>query len=307
MFTPSRVVQHFWDRSQFRYQAKSQTLHWPMGSSAHRTRQEAGVEQDIVSAGYDVVYRGVSKSPTLRRLWHELAEGRDFPEGFGHISFTTLPELRRIAAELRLRPGDTLVDLGCGMAGPALWVARETQAHLTGIDGAPAAAEYASVRAAEIGLADRARFVVGSFAATGLEPDSADGVMSEDALQYTPDKQVAFNEVARILRPGGRFVFTAYELDPERATKLPVLGTDPVEDYRPALVRAGFSVDLYEEAPGWPEPMTATYSALLSAKEPLTQEMGAAAVGALFMEMSMTLEQKPYRRRVLVAATKPAI
>jgi ubiquinone/menaquinone biosynthesis C-methylase UbiE len=264
------------------------------------------MEQDIVSAGYDVVYRGVSKSPTLRRLWHELAEGLDFPEGFGHISFTTLPELRRVAAELRLRPGDTLVDLGCGMAGPALWVARETQARLTGIDGAPAAAEYAAARAAELGLAGRARFAVASFAATGLESGSADGVMSEDALQYTPDKQAAVAEVARVLRPGGRFVFTAYELDAGRAATLPILGTDPVEDYRPALADAGFSVDLYEEAPGWPEPMTATYSAVLAAKEPLTAEMGEAAVGALFMEMSMTLQSKPYRRRVLVAATKPA-
>jgi ubiquinone/menaquinone biosynthesis C-methylase UbiE len=231
----------------------------------------------------------------------ELAEGLDFPEGFGHISFTTLPELRRIAAELRLRPGDTLVDLGCGIAGPALWVARETQARLTGIDGAPAAAEYASARAAELGLADRARFVVGWFAATGLEADSADGVMSEDALQYAPDKQAAIAEVARILRPGGRLYFPP-TLDAARAAA--VRGTDPVEDYRPPLISAGLSVDLYEEAPGWPEPMTATYSAVLDAKEPLTQEMGEAAVGALFMEMSMTLQFKPYRRRVLVAATK---
>jgi ubiquinone/menaquinone biosynthesis C-methylase UbiE len=264
------------------------------------------MEQDILSAGYDAVYRAVPKSPTLRRLWHELAEGPDFPEEFGHISFTTLPELQRVAAELRLRPGDTLVDLGCGMAGPALWMARETQARLTGIDASLVATEQASARAAELGLAGRARFVVGSFAATGLEAGSASGVMSEDALQYAPDKQAAMAEAARILRPGGRFVFTAYELDPERAANLPILGVDPVDDYRPPLMKAGFSIDVYEEAPGWPEPMTATYSAVLNAKEPLTQEMGEAAVGALFMEMSMTLDQKPYRRRVLVAATKPA-
>jgi ubiquinone/menaquinone biosynthesis C-methylase UbiE len=264
------------------------------------------MEQDLVSAGYDAVYRAVPKSPTLRRLWHELAEGLDFPEEFGHISFTTLSELRRMAAELRLRPGDTLVDLGCGMAGPALWMARETQARLTGIDGSTVATEQATARAAKLGLAERARFAVGSFAATGLEAGSAAGVMSEDALQYAPDKQAAMTEVARILRPGGRFVFVAFELDPERAASLPVLGVDLVDDYRPVLEKAGLRVDVYEEARGWPEPVTATYSAVLNAKEPLTQEMGEAAVGALFLEMTMTVEQKPYRRRVLVAATKPA-
>ena len=78
------------------------------------------MEQDLVASGYDAVYEAAPKSPTLRRVWHELAEGPDFPEEFGHISFTTLAELQRMARELSLGPRDTLVDLGCGMAGPAL-------------------------------------------------------------------------------------------------------------------------------------------------------------------------------------------
>ena len=244
------------------------------------------------------------KSPTLRRVWHEYAEGRDFPQEFGHISFTTLPELQRMAKELRLGAADSFVDLGCGLAGPALWVARETGAHLVGIDGSGVAVEQATARAAKLGLADQARFVVGSFADTGLKMSSTAGVMSEDALQYAPDKQAAMAEAGRILRPGGRLVFTAYELDPGRAANLPVLGTDPVADYRPGLTTAGFRVDIYEQISGWPEPMSATYAAVLDAKEPLTQEMGADAVGALFMEMSLTLEHRPYRRRVFVVATR---
>lgn len=262
------------------------------------------MEQDIVSAGYDAVYGATLKSPTLRRLWHEHAEGLDFPEEFGHISFTTLPELQRVATELRLSPGDTLVDLGCGMGGPALWVARETGARLVGVDASRVATEQASARAAQLGLGEQARFVVGSFADTGLDASSASGAMSEDALQYAPDKRAAMAEAARILRPAGRLVFTAYELDPDRAASLPILGADPVDDYRPLLRDAGFSIEVYEEVPGWPEPMTTTYSALLDASEALTEEMGEAAVAALSVELSMTLEQQPYRRRVLVAATR---
>ena len=262
------------------------------------------MERDIISTGYDAVYAAMPNSPTLRRLWHEYADGLDFPEEFGHISFTTLPELRRVAAELRVGPGRTLVDLGCGTGGPALWVARETGARLVGIDVSRVAVQQATARAAELGLAGQARFAVGSFASSGLGSSSAAGAMSEDALQYAPDKRAAFTEARRILRPGGRLVFAAYELDPERAASMPVLGSDPVADYRPLLTGAGFNVDLYEEVQGWPEPMTTTYSALLEAKEPLTREMGEAAVGALFMELSMTLQQRPYRRRVLAVATK---
>ena len=260
--------------------------------------------RDMISAGYDAVYSGTPKSPTLRRLWHELAEGLDFPVEFGHVSFTTLQELRRMAAELRLGRGSTLVDLGCGMAGPALWMARESGARLIGVDLSAAAAEQASARAVELGLAGQARFVVGSFAETGLETGSADGAMSEDALQYAPDKQAAMVEAARILRPGGRLVCSTYELNRERATDMPILGLDPVEDYRPVLAKAGFKVDSYEEVPGWPEPMTTTYSTILKAGEDLTREMGEAAVAALFLEMTMTVQKQPYQRRVLFAATR---
>ena len=50
--------------------------------------------------------------------------------------------------------------------------------------------------------------------------------------------------------------------------------------------------------------MTTAYSALLDASEALKQEMGEAASQALFLELSMTLQQRPYRRRVLVTATR---
>jgi len=259
---------------------------------------------DLLTDGYNAVYGATPNSPTLRRIWHEIAEGPDFPEEFGHVSFVTLSELQRMATELRLNPGDTLVDLGCGMAGPALWMAKETQAKLVGMDASQVATEQASARAARLGLGGQARFVVGSFADTGLEAASADAVMSEDAIQYGPDKKAAMAEAARILRPGGRFVFTAFELEPEAAAPLPILGVGTTDDYRPALKDAGFNVEVYEEVPGWPAPMTAAYSAVVDAKETLTEEMGEAAVGALALEMSMTLGAKPYKRRVLAVATR---
>jgi SAM-dependent methyltransferase len=260
-------------------------------------------DPDVLSIGYSAVYAATPNSPTLRRLWHEHAEGLDFPDEFGHISFVTLPDLRRFAAELRLQPGATLVDLGCGRGGPALWLARETGARLIGVDFSAVAVEQARARAAELDLAERAEFVVGTFAETGLHAASAQAATSEDALQYAPDKRAAFAEAARILRPGARLVFTAFELEPNRVAGLPVFGVDPVADYRPLLAEAGFTVDLYEPVPGWPEPLTATYSALIEAGQALADEMGQTAAAALLTELTLTLQQRPYRRRVLAVAT----
>jgi len=262
-------------------------------------------QPDVVASGYDAVYAAVPASPTLRRIWREHAAGADFPEAFAHISFVTLHELSRVASELHLSERSTLVDLGCGMGGPALWVSQETGCMLRGVDLSKVAVAQATARASELGLSsERATFTVGAFADSGLASSSVDGAMSEDALQYAPDKRAAFAEAARLLVRGGRLVFTAFELEPDRATGLPVLGADPVADYRPLLEDAGFRVDSYEEVRGWPEPMTTTYQALLAARTALIEEMGAIATTALFAELSLTLERRPYRRRVLACATK---
>jgi hypothetical protein len=55
--------------------------------------------RSVVAMGYDAVYDAMPKSPTLRRLWRELALGVDFPEEFLHRSFVTLPQLWTSAAE----------------------------------------------------------------------------------------------------------------------------------------------------------------------------------------------------------------
>jgi ubiquinone/menaquinone biosynthesis C-methylase UbiE len=259
---------------------------------------------NLVAAGYDAVYAGIPKSPTFQRIWRTWSLGADYPEGFEHISFLTLPEMRGMAAELRLTTDSTLVDLACGMGGPGLWIARETGARLIGIDVSAVALENARARALALHMSGQARFAPGTFARTGLDPASADGAMSVDALQYAPDKQAALDEAARVLRPGGRLVFACFELEPERVAGLPVLGTDPVGDYRPVLEQAGFDVLSYAETAGWRERLTRTYQAALDARPALTEEMGEAGCGALLGEISITLQIQPYRGHILVSARR---
>src|SRR5438552_13793975 len=102
--------------------------------------------EDVLSAGYDAVFGAMPRSATLRRLWREHACGQDFPDDFYHISFVTLGELQRIAAQLRLSAGRMLVDVGCGMGGPALWLSRETGADLVGVDASRVGVALAAER-----------------------------------------------------------------------------------------------------------------------------------------------------------------
>jgi SAM-dependent methyltransferase len=256
-----------------------------------------------VAAGYNAVYAAWRTSPLFHEIWARHAVEGQVAPGFEHLNFAGVPELRRMRAMLDLRGGDRVVDLGCGAGGPSAWIAHETDAVLVGVDLSRVGARLAAGRAEAHGLAD-AGFAVGSADALPFTDACAVAVMSVDSLQYVPAKRATFAEVARILRPGGRFVFTAFEVDTARVREVQVLGVDPVADYSLLLQEVGLTVDAYAETPGWKDRLVAAYSAVIAAEPVLRAQMGNAAMDALLLEMSLTLQIEPYRRRVLAAATR---
>jgi SAM-dependent methyltransferase len=258
-------------------------------------------EDDVVASSYDVFYGAWGRSPTLRRIWREHVTGPDYPEAFAHISFLPLAQLQALAEGLDLAADGLLVDLACGAGGPGLWVAKESGARLIGCDLSPVAVERANERVPGVGMTGRAEFRHGTFERTGLQAQSADAVMTVDALQYAPDKTKALAEVARILRPGRRFSFVTFELDAERVAGLPVWD-HPVGDYRPLLDAAGFEVLSYEPMPHWRAQVADGFGAVAAEQEALEAELGSAAAAALALEASITLEVKPYSGHVHVVA-----
>jgi SAM-dependent methyltransferase len=259
---------------------------------------------DVVVAGYDAVYAAAASSPAFARLWAEHAYGGTFPAEFAHISFLTLGELQVMAQYLALGEGTVLVDLACGTGGPGLWIAEQCGASVIGVDPSSAGLAQARNRSEQVGLANRSRYQQGTFASTGLAEGAAHGALSVDAIQYAPDKTEVFREAYRILRPGGRLAFSAFEVDPDRVAGIPVLGVDPVPDYVPLLESAGFAVDLYTESAGWADRVPAAFGAVMEAMPTLTSEMGEAAAASLHMEAALTVQLRLYRRRVIVHARR---
>jgi ubiquinone/menaquinone biosynthesis C-methylase UbiE len=264
----------------------------------------SNADVERVAQGYDAVYTAIPKSHTFDLLWREHSLGKEYPDGFEHISFLTLAEMRGMAAEISLSAGELLVDLACGMGGPGLWIARETGARLIGVDISTVAISAATERARRVGLSTISTFNPGTFAETGVVGGAAAGVMTVDALQYAPDKQAALFEVARILRRGGRFVFACFAIAADRVRGVPIIGTDAIDDYRPLLKKVGLNVLHYEESADWNARVTRTYQSVIDAKTALVSEMGENAFLALFGEMSLTLQLKPYTSRILVTAEK---
>jgi ubiquinone/menaquinone biosynthesis C-methylase UbiE len=256
---------------------------------------------EVVAAGYDAVYAAWSASARFHATWARNAVDGEIADGFEHLNFARLADLERLRQSLDLTTGARLVDLACGAGGPGAWVAQQTGAVLIGVDVSRVGTRLAARRAVAWDLPDSA-FVVGSVDHLPLVDRSVVGAMSLDSLQYVPDKRATFSEVARVLIDGGRFVFTAFEVDPARVRDVPVLGVDPVPDYSTVLRDVGLTVDIYEETLGWHERLVAAYSAVIAAESELRAELGDSAMDALLLEMSLTLEIDPYPRRVFAVA-----
>ena len=258
---------------------------------------------ETVRDGYDAVYDALPASAVFGQIWRANAYGGDFPEEYEHIGFLTSTEARRILELLGLH-GGTLVDVACGTGGPGLWFAQQTGSSLIGVDPSVAGLDAARQRAQRVGVTT-AQFIEGTFEQTGLPDRSADAITTIEAFQYAPDKRAALTEFARVLRPGARAAIVCFEVDPEKAVGLPVLGVDPVRDYNPLIAEAGLEVVAYEETPGWEERVYGTFGALVDAADAITADVGERAAAGALAEAMLTVQMKPYPRRVLIVVERP--
>jgi SAM-dependent methyltransferase len=109
---------------------------------------------------------------------------------------------------LALRPGERLLDVGCGPGDAALALASDVApaGEVVGVDRSEAMVAVARHRTSpsSLGGGVAVRFVVGDAMALDQPDASFDAVRCERTLQWVADPQVAVDELARVLRPGGR-------------------------------------------------------------------------------------------------------
>jgi SAM-dependent methyltransferase len=155
----------------------------------------------------------------------------------------------RLRAAAAVRPGERVLDVGCG-AGQTTLEAARVAGHVLGVDVSERMLERARQRAAG---AENVAFVLDDAQSHPFEPAGFDIVISRCGLMFFADPVAAFANIRRALRPGGRLVglvWRRYE-DNEWATALRVtpdafsLG-DP-EATRELLERAGFRDVRFED------------------------------------------------------------
>ncbi len=132
-----------------------------------------------------------------------------FGEDFGQSSWITADEQDRLIPWLNLSLGKTLMDVACGSGGPAMRIAEKTGCSILGVDIHEQAISTANSLAAQRGMTDRAEFrIVDASAKLPFGDASCDAIICIDAINHLPDRRLVITEWARILKPGGRLLFT---------------------------------------------------------------------------------------------------
>jgi SAM-dependent methyltransferase len=158
-----------------------------------------GVEQHYASSGI------VERILTALRAVHgsDVAITPDTLARIDHFHGKGVIATEELAAALQPTPSDHVLDIGCGIGGPARWIAAKYGCLVTGVDLTKEFCEAARELNTLTGLADRVRILHGSALALPVEDGSFDRTYSQAALMNVSDKLGVFREAFRVLHPGG--------------------------------------------------------------------------------------------------------
>lgn len=157
------------------------------------------------------------------------------------------------------QPGEVCVDLGSGRGQDVLKMAEEVgqEGFVYGIDASEGMLSRAKRNAEKLGI-ENVQFVSSELESLELPDEVADLAISNCTINHASDKQSVFNELYRILKPGGRFAISdiyslqavpqEYRNDPEAVAEC-WAGAILREDYLDLVASAGFTkVQILEES-----------------------------------------------------------
>jgi len=149
-------------------------------------------------------------------------------------------QLEDLLPELRLRPGDRVLDLGCGRGATSIFLAREVGAEVVAVDWWADPVQVQDVIDAA-GVADRVTVVQADARHLPFGEAEFDAIVSIDAFEYFGTDVQLLPGLLRVLKPGGAIAMTT-----------PALSVDPYVEAPPAEVTAlvGWEAAAWH-SPGW--------------------------------------------------------
>jgi len=196
---------------------KPDVKHQPVAPTSDDLLGQEAIKQSVRQAYREIIGRGATDE-AVRRLY-DPGQLALLPPGATAQALGVGNPVRAAG----LRPGEVVIDLGCGGGIDTILAAYAVgpAGKAIGLDLLPEMLEVASRHAAEAGVAN-VEWLQGEMEAIPLPDESVDVVVSNGAINLSPRKSRVFAEIYRILRPGGRFAaadnFIDDDLPPEILT-----------------------------------------------------------------------------------------
>jgi len=174
-------------------------------------------------------------------MWESVAPG--WGEHADYVDARTAHLTERMLECADVAPGDRVLELACGAGGLGL-AAAERAGEVVLSDVAPAMVEIAAARARERGL-DNVETLTLDLEAIEQPNGSYDVVLCREGLMFAEDPVRAANEIARVLKPGGRYaiaVWAARERNPWLGIVLDAVSEHLGVPMPPPGVRGPFSL-----------------------------------------------------------------
>lgn len=189
-----------------------------------------------MSEGYSSVVKTAQEyynSDDADNFYYHVWGGEDIHVGI----YETMDEAIAIASQrtvdamasqclMNLSPQTRVIDVGAGYGGSARWLAGKFGCHVTCLNLSEVQNNRNRLMNTQQELADRIDVVDGSFEDIPAPDNSFDLAWSQDAILHSGKRAQVLDEVDRILKPGGEFVFT----DPMQADDCPEGVLQPVLD-----------------------------------------------------------------------------
>lgn len=173
------------------------------------TRSSFDLSPAAAAAIDDIREHYDSLSPFYRTLW-----GEHIHHGFWHGNESAAEAqenlIRELAGRARIQEGDRVLDVGCGLGGSSMFLAREYGAMVKGISLSEKQVSAARDQARRRGLLGRVNFEVQDAHQLGRDPAIYDVIWIVECSEHLFDKPGFIRECARHLAPGGRLAICAW-------------------------------------------------------------------------------------------------
>lgn len=166
-----------------------------------------------------------------------------------------------LAYQAGIKKGDLVLDVGCGVGGPAREISRFTGCNVIGLNNNDYQIAKAKWYSKKYHLEDQLDFVKGDFMNMDFEPNTFDKVYAIEATCHAPSLEGVYSQIYKVLKPGGTFAVYEWvmserydETDPrhrkiayeiELGDGIPKMFT--VDVAKEALVSAGFEVTVAQD------------------------------------------------------------